>query len=272
VPRDGFVQANGLRFHYLEWGFEQSPPMLLLHGFGNQAHIWDPFAETVAGRYHAYALDARGHGESDRADDYGDRHNADDVLAVCDALGLARLTLIGFSMGAAASMIAVSRRPDLAERLVLVDRGPESDPRGRERMARAMSQARASFPTRKEALAYIRLANPRRPEELVQASLQHAFRQLPDGSYQLKQDPKLRERFVSGGGGPGADLWACLRAVRCPTLIIRGGDSDVLPAEVAERMVRMLPEAELVVVPNAGHTVMLDNPAEFNRAVGEWLP
>jgi pimeloyl-ACP methyl ester carboxylesterase len=270
-PRDGFVQANGLRLHYCEWGHASKPPLLLLHGFGNQAHIWDPFAETVVDRFHIYALDSRGHGDSDHAGEYGDTHNADDTVAVIDALGLTRLTLIGFSMGAANAMILISRRPDIVERLVIVDRGPESDPRGRERMARAISQARATFPDRDEALAYIRMANPRRSEALVQASLQHAFRALPDGTYQLKYDQKLRDRFM-GHGGSGVDLWNCLEAVKCPTLIVRGGESDILPPAVAERMVDMLPDARLEIVPGAGHTVMLDNPEGFNRVVGAFLP
>ncbi|HEX6513861.1 MAG TPA: alpha/beta hydrolase, partial [Chloroflexota bacterium] len=135
-PRDGFLTVNSLRLHYLEWGEPTRPPLLLQHGFGNQAHIWDPFAATVADRYHVFALDSRGHGDSDHADDYGDELNASDTLAACEALGLQRLTLIGFSMGGANALICVSRRPELVERLVLVDRGPDSDPRGRERMAR----------------------------------------------------------------------------------------------------------------------------------------
>jgi len=270
-PRDGFVEANGLRFHYLEWGTAERPPLLLLHGFGNQAHIWDPFAETVCDRYHIYAVDSRGHGDTGHADAYGDELNATDTLAVCDALGLTRFTLIGFSMGAANAMIVISRRPELVERLVLVDRGPESNPAGRERMSRAISQARSVFPNRDEALAYIRMANPRRPEDLVQTSLRQAFREMPDGSYQLKYDQKLRDRFL-GHAGSGVDLWKCLEAVRCPTLIVRGGESDILTPAVAEKMLAMLPDARLEVVPDAGHTVMLENPSEFNRVVGAFLP
>lgn len=270
-PREGYVDANGLRLHYLEWGSAGDQPLLLLHGFGNQAHIWDPFADTVCDRYHIYALDSRGHGDSDHAEAYGDELNAGDTLAVCDALGLSRITLVGFSMGAANALIVISRRPGLVDRLVLVDRGPESNPEGRARMSRAISQARSAFPNRDEALAYIRMANPRRSEDLVQASLRHAFRELPDGSYQLKYDQKLRERFL-GHTGSGVDLWTCLEAVRCPTLLVRGGESDILAPTVAERMVAMLPDARLEVVPNAGHTVMLDNPSGFNRVVGAFLP
>jgi esterase len=268
---DAFVSANGLRFHYVEWGAPASPPLLLLHGFANQAHIWDPLAQTVAHRYHVFALDSRGHGDTDHAEEYGDDLNARDTLAVCDALGLDRLTLIGFSMGAANAMISLARRPELVQRLVLVDRGPETDPRGRQRMAHAIGQARSAFPNREEALAYIRLANPRRPEELVEESLKHAFRGMPDGSYQLKYDQRLPGRFL-GYGGSGIDLWKCLEAIRCPTLLVRGGESDILAQDVAERMVAMLPDARLEIVPFAGHTVMLDNPAGFNGVVGAFLP
>ncbi|MFI5269738.1 MAG: alpha/beta fold hydrolase, partial [Chloroflexota bacterium] len=90
-------------------------------------------------------------------------------------------------------------------------------------------------------------------------------------SHQLKYDQKLRDRFL-GHAGSGVDLWKCLEAVRCPTLIVRGGESDILAPAVAEKMVSMLPDARLEVVPNAGHTVMLENPSDFNRVVGAFLP
>jgi esterase len=270
-PRDGFVHANGLRLHYLEWGSAAHPPLLLLHGFGNEAHIWDRFAPTVSERYHVFALDSRGHGDSDRADEYDDEHNAADTIAVCDVLGLQRLSLVGFSMGGGSAILVTSQQPDRIERLVIVDRGPVSNPAGRERLNRAISQAQSVFANAAEALAYIRLANPRRPEDLVQASLRHAFRKLPDGRYELKYDPKLREGRA-GHRGSAVDWWRCLEAIRCPVLIVRGGESDVLAQGVAEKMLAVLPNATLEMVPGAGHTVMMDNPEGFNRVVGEWLP
>lgn len=268
-PRDGFADANGLRFHYLEWGAAAQPPLLLLHGFGNEAHIWDLFAPLVAQRYHVVALDSRGHGDSDHAADYGDEQNVADFEGILGALGIQQLTLAGFSMGGGTATIFTSRHPERVERLVIVDRGPETDPRGRERMQRAFSKARSTFPNREEALAYIRLANPQRPEELVQKSLNHAFRAREDGSYELKQDRKLREGF--GHRLSHEDGWAMLDLIRCPTLIVRGGDSDILAPDVAQRMTECLLNAQLEVVPHAGHPVMMDNPPEFNRVVSRFL-
>ena len=244
-------------------------PLFLLHGFGNEAHIWDRFAPLVGDRYHVFALDSRGHGDSEHAPEYGDEHNVADFTAILAALGIQRLALVGFSMGGGTAMLFTRRNPERIERLVIVDRGPETDPRGRERMARAIGKARTSFPNRDEALAYIRLANPKRPEELVQKSLNHAFRPMQDGSYRLKQDEKLRTGF--GHHGSGEDLWAIAAAIECPTLIVRGGDSDILAQDVAERMAQVMPNAELVVVPNASHPVMMDNPPGFNRVTSEFL-
>jgi pimeloyl-ACP methyl ester carboxylesterase len=270
-PRDGVVQANGLHFHYLEWGSAADPHLLLLHGFGNEAHIWDRFAPLVNDRYHVIALDSRGHGDSDRAQEYGDEFNAADTIAICDALGLRRLTLVGFSMGGGNAILVTSRQPERVERLVIVDRGPVSNAAGRERMNHAVSQAKSVFSNAEEALAYIRLANPRRPEELVEASLHHAFRSLPDGSYELKYDPKLREGRA-GHRGSAVDWWRLLEGIGCPTLIVRGGESDILAQDVAEKMLTVLPDAKLEVVPGAGHPVMMDNPEGFNRVVNGWLP
>ena len=259
-----------MRLHYLEWGAADLPALLLLHGFANQAHMWDLFAPTVADRYHVFALDFRGHGDSDHAETYGDEANLNDTLQVIEHLGLERLSLLGFSMGGAAAMLTTARLVDRVSRLVIVDRGPETSERGRERMARALRQARPSFASREEALAYIRLANPKRPEALVERSLEHAFRRLEDGSYRIKYDPRLRDGFIRGDV-PRLDLWQALRSIHCPTLIVRGGDSDILAPDVAEKMLETVPGSCMETVPGAGHNVAQDQPEAFNRVVGGFL-
>src|SRR5512145_3394795 len=92
--------AQGLDLHLLEWS-EAGVALLCLHGFGNEAHIWDDFAPAVAPYYHTLALDHRGHGDS--AWDPGRRYDHDtmveDVERVLDALGIERLVLVGHSLG-----------------------------------------------------------------------------------------------------------------------------------------------------------------------------
>jgi pimeloyl-ACP methyl ester carboxylesterase len=154
---------------------------------------------------------------------------------------------------------------------VIVDRGPEGNPRGRERLAETVAQARAIFPNRQEAAAYVRQANPRRSPEAVEASLTYAFREQPDGSFSLKYDQRLRDRFLEREGS-GVDLWQAIDHISCPVLIVRGGESDVLSDEVARKMQARLPNALYETVPGAGHTVMLDNPPGFNAVVEPFFP
>lgn len=144
--RDGFIEANGLRFHYLEWGEAGAPALCLFHGFGNQAHIWDLCAPVLAGRYHIYAFDSRGHGDTDYASDYGVEFNAADARALIDELGLERLSLIGFSMGGITTIHFASDQPGRVERLVLVDVGPEVNPAGARGMRATVAQAQSRFP------------------------------------------------------------------------------------------------------------------------------
>ena len=114
--------SDGLTLHLLEWS-RDGVPLLLVHGFGNEAHIWDDFAPTVAEYYRVLAVDLRGHGDSDHHPegkyDY-DAHVAD-LEALIDGLGFERLVLIGHSLGGRVSttMRAHSSRPGLTYGLKL---------------------------------------------------------------------------------------------------------------------------------------------------------
>ncbi|HUZ78300.1 MAG TPA: alpha/beta hydrolase [Chloroflexota bacterium] len=264
------VPANGLRLHYLEWG-DTGTPTVLLHGFGNEAHIWDLFAPAIVPRCHVFAPDARGHGDSQWAPEYGAEHNAADLAALLDALGLPAINLVGFSMGGMCSLLYASDHPERVERLVLVDVGPAASPGGTQNIRQVVQRARDVFPSAGEALAYIRLANPRRSEELVQASLRHAFRRQDDGTYRLKSDPALRQGAASQPRPSEEQLWERLGRIACPCLIVRGAESPQLSQATAERMLEVLPNARLEVVSGAGHTVMMDNPAGFEAVVSSFL-
>ena len=127
--------AHGLQLQWLEWS-RQGIPLVMLHGFGNEAHIWDAFAPHVAPHYQTLALDQRGHGRSDW--DPQGRYETDDMREdleeVSKALGLERLVLVGHSMGGRVATLFAGRHPERMAGLVLVDIGPELDPRGPLRM------------------------------------------------------------------------------------------------------------------------------------------
>ena len=123
--------ADGLTLHALEWSRE-GVPLVLLHGFGNEAHIWDDFAPMLAPHYRTLALDHRGHGDSDW--DPKARYELEamvrDLEAVTEALEIERLVLIGHSLGGRVATVFAGHHPERMAGLVLVDIGPDLDARG----------------------------------------------------------------------------------------------------------------------------------------------
>ena len=267
-PADGYVDVNGLRLHYLEWGAAGSPGMVLLHGLTSHAHSWDHFARALQDRYHIVALDQRGHGDSAWPPDhgYGTAQYVADALALVDALGMQRFVLIGLSMGAHNAMAFTAAHPQRVTHLVPVDIAPAF--RGAaERRAQAANAPEPPrvFTSVEEAYAHARSLNQRPPEDVQRDRVRWSVKELPDGRVELKYDPEAPRWWEP------ADLWDAIPAIACPTLVIRGGESEVLSDEVARRMAATFPNARLVTVEGSGHPVPLDRPAAFEQAVREFL-
>src|SRR5215813_15220977 len=127
MHRDRTIILNGQRFHYTEWGAPTAPPLVMLHGVTGHARTWDEEAALFASRYRVLALDQRGHGDSDPSPDadYTVATLAADVAAFVDALGLARISLVGLSMGGRVAIGFAGQAPERVDRLVIVDIGPE---------------------------------------------------------------------------------------------------------------------------------------------------
>ncbi len=277
-PRSLLVPgSDGLTLRALEWS-DEGVPLLLLHGFGNEAHIWDDFAPEVAPHYRTVALDHRGHGESDwdPKGRYGHDALVADVEAATRALGIERLVLIGHSLGGRVATLFAARHPDRMAGLVLVDIGPELDARGTTRIQQDVaSQPLPRFSSVAEYARVLSLAYPAARPQAVDRMALHGLVRRDDGHYELRMDPALRG---TGRGGEDAELaqgalspeaqWQALSRISCPTLVVRGAASDVLSADTADRMVdEALPNGRLAVVAQAGHSVMTDNPEAFRDAV-----
>ena len=127
------IVLRQLRFHFLEWGAPDAPPIVLLHGGHQSAHSWDLVSLHLAQHFRVLALDQRGHGDSEWARDvaYSNHEMSLDAEAFIAALGLRRPILMGHSMGGRNSMLLTRRDPSLLRALVIVDVGPEVSDRGR---------------------------------------------------------------------------------------------------------------------------------------------
>ena len=272
-PKSRTVTANGINLHYLDWGAEGNPPLVLLHGLRGHANVWADVAESLCGDYHVYALDQRGRGDTDHAPggDYSTEAFVADLIGFVDALGLDKFVLFGHSMGGRNSMAFAGAHPERLERLCIVDIGPRIEPAGGNRITEELRAIPPYFDSFEDALAHVQGGNRFASEAVMRRRLAGQTRQLPDGKLGWKFDPAIREQRINGTAAPAADLWPALENITCPTLVVRGTETDLLTQETADQMVGALAQGSMVNIERAGHMVFEDNPEDFIAAVKSWL-
>ncbi len=272
--------ADGLELHVLEWSTE-GVPLVLLHGHGNEAHLWDDFVPCIAPHYRVIAVDQRGHGDSDWDPEgrYDTEYMVADLEILTDALGIERFVLIGFSMGGRVSMSFAGLHPERLAGLVIVDIGPEVDPRGASRISMEMkSQQAPVFANIDEYASMLSLNYPAGQPEALMRMARYALRQRDDGLFELKMDPKMRDERPNDDAARAREeafskeQWEALAKIPCPTLVVRGAASDILSPDTADKMVdEVLQNGRLEVVPQAAHSVATDNPKGFEEAVSKFV-
>ena len=273
--------THGLKLHALEWSREGTL-LLFLHGFGNDAHVWDWCAPTFAPHYRVIALDHRGHGLSDRDPEgrYDHESMAHDVAAAMDALGAARAVIVGHSLGGRVAMRFAGMHPERVAGLVIVDSAPELDARGTTRIRLDVQQQDPSFATRRDYEQVLHRQYPATKPEILNVLAGHWAQQRPDGRFELRLDPAFmrgrrgvsEEELARWSETESKHLWSALEKLPCPALVVRGAASDVLSADVADKMAdEVLKNGRLEVIARAGHSVMLDNPEAFEKALSSFV-
>ncbi len=272
-PADRFVDANGLRFHYLEWGEPSNPTVLMLHGASQQGHSWDFISLPLSADYHVLALDQRGHGDSDWSpnSDYSLDAMVGDLEALVPALGLdqRRFHLMGHSMGGRNSFVWASRHPGALRSLTVVDTGPETAPRGRQRIQQ-FRELPDNLDTLEEFADRIQEYTGRTREQVLGA-LKYSIRQGADGKWTWKYDRVMRERGRQDNLWSPEQLWERWRRIDCPTLVTRGDRSDIFSDDTLQRMGQEIADCETITIANAGHLVQGDNPPDFLAAARKHL-
>ena len=273
IPQDKSVVVDGLKLHYLAWGTEGKTRMLLLHGLRGHAHSWDDFASSVCQDHHVLALDQRGRGDSGWAKDgqYTTEAYVADLAGFCKELSLEPFILVGHSMGGRNAMAYAAQYPDQVRKLVLVDVGPTSDPRGVKRIGDEIKAAPEEFDSFEAVMEHAAIGNRYASDRVMRRRMQYSTQELPGGRYGWRYDLVIREERRQGTVAPQSDLWPEVVKIKAPTLIVRGVESDLLTRDTADRMVREIPDAALVEIPMAQHMVFEDNPDEFLQAVQQFL-
>jgi pimeloyl-ACP methyl ester carboxylesterase len=281
LPRHEHVVLGGMRLHYLDWG---SPgdgrgtlgglPVVFLHGGGLNARTWDIVCLALRKEHHCYAPDLRGHGDSEwsPALDYSLGAHLRDLEAFADHLGTARFFLVGQSLGGIIGIGYASRHPRRLAGLVAVDSGPFAGSQaGIDRLAAFTLDSR-EFASLDEAVTRALAFNPRRDPRLLRYSLQHNMRRLPNGRWTWKRDQRhLSRQRLAALVEQSRALAPQARAIACPTLILRGADSDLFSAGQAAAFAALLRDGTVITIPDSGHNVQGDNPAGLLAAIRPFL-
>lgn len=245
---------NGVEIRYEAEGL--GPAVLLSHGYSATGRMWDAQTYALADRYRVVTWDMRGHGETESPDDAA-RYSSDltvaDMRALLEHLGIERAVVGGLSLGGYMSLAFHGAHPEMVRALLICDSGP----------GYRNAEARAAWNE----------GTRRRAEELEQRGLDA----LAAGS------PEMRaaighHRSVQGLAHAARGMLAqhdarvidALPTIRVPTLVVVG-DRDAPFIASSQYMAARIPGARLAVIEDAGHAANLDQPAEFNRVVREFL-
>jgi len=260
------MRINGLEFNVEVEG--RGPPLLVLHGFTGSVRAWAEVRPALAGFARAILVDAIGHGRSAAPPDperYTMNWSTRDLTALLDALEIDTLDTLGYSMGGRAALHFAMHAPERVSRLILESASPGiEDDAERGKRAEA-DNALANRIMRAGIEAFV--ADWERQPLLQPAQHVSAATRADQRVQRLANNPLGLANSLRGmGAGQQAPLWANLPQLRQPVHLIVG-EHDARYRQIAERMQSLLPRAELAVVPAAGHTVHLDQPAQFVRLV-----
>jgi esterase len=269
---DRFVHLGRLRFHYRDCGPPAAPPVMVLHGIMGHAREWDVLTEALARRFRVLVVDQRGHGETDWAEEYTAAALSGDLAALIELLGLPPVRLIGHSMGGMAAALCAADRPDLVDRVVLVDIGPDSlrTEFGTQLQPLLTSMGHASYATVDEALDEWLAGNPLARPSLLRHDVEHCLVRRADGRLGWRFDALRLARFGIDGVSE-QQLWDSIDRIIAPTLVIRGAHSELLAPATARMMLRRLRQATLVEIPDAGHDLGVEQPEAVAAATLDFL-
>ena len=267
MPAELVLQRDRVRLAGLDYGGD-GPCVLLLHGLAGHAGEWAETAGWLTERCRVVALDARGHGGSTRRppDVSPDAHVADAVFAV-EHLGLGPAVLVGQSLGGRTALILAAERPDLARGLVVADAGPHGGDEA-ETVEADLAALEASlrrwpvpFASRDAAVTYF--GGPSVAATAWADGLEHR-----DGGWWPRFDVDVMVQTLREAAS--RSHWEDWERIACPTLVVRAGNGVIAPGD-AQAMTARGQHAQLVELAGAKHDLHLDRPAQWRKALSEFV-
>ncbi|HEX4292824.1 MAG TPA: alpha/beta hydrolase [Rhizomicrobium sp.] len=284
-PTSHLYYSQRLRLHYVDWGNEGAPNLLMIHGGRDHCRNWDWVAERLADRFHIIAPDLRGHGDSEWATggSYNEMNYVYDIAQLVHQKKMAPVTIIAHSLGGSIALLYTGLFPDTVKKVVAIEGlGPSPQMLARwqetpveERVRSAILSRREAagrvarkYATLEEAVARMREENTHLSAEQARHLTVHGAAQNEDGTYSWKFDNSVR---LGGPAGlPMEDqrrIWSC---ITCPVLLVRGMESWASDP-VADGRIAHFKDARLANIARAGHWSHHDQLDVFMKHVEEFI-
>jgi pimeloyl-ACP methyl ester carboxylesterase len=265
---------QGLALAGTAFGPADGRPVLFFHGGGQTRHAWGRAGEALGeAGFHAITYDLRGHGDSERSQDYQLVDFANDVFDLATAESRKPI-IVGASLGGLSSLLAnATEAGEISESLVLVDIAPRINPDGVDRILNFMSAHPRGFASLEEAADTVAAYQPHRAQRTDPEGLQKNLRRQADGRWYWHWDPALMGLFEQARRATldPATFYRAADRLTQPILLVRGMLSDVVDDESTREFQDRLPHARVTEVGEAGHMVAGDRNDAFLEAVLEFL-
>lgn len=274
--------SHGLKLHYWDYGVEGKPPLVMVHGGMDHARSWDVIARPFLTDFHVFALDLRGHGESDWApgNGYTIPQFVSDLSAFCATLGDRPVAFLSHSLGGLVSLCFAAAFPERVRKAVIVEGlgGPTWYERttglgGKLRQwiedsQRQATSPRRSFSTLEMAIARMKEANPHLSDEMARHLTEFGSQRNADGSYSWKFDPTVRSSQHLHFSRD--EMEQILSAVQCPVLFV-DGENGWAEKYARSGLPSLVHDQRQLRVVDAGHWIQHDNPGLLVSAAKEFL-
>ena len=280
-PEDKWIVANDLNIHYLDWGGDKTKkPLILMHGIGGHAHLFDDISSEFFDKWHVVAIDARGCGDSDWSrGGYSDQNIASDVAAFAKVTGLYPFDYYGHSQGSRIGIALGAYYGDFISHLALGDYGPVPDPSpagkatANQRMTKGAKEKPRGFFTPEQAFDWHKESEPTLNDEQIWQTVKYTYRTNWDGILIPKTDPEMKWLLGRTALKEGEFLWDCVPKISCSTMIIRGESSTVLDLNQANEMASKIHSNKGIVkeIEGAGHGLNSENREGTEKALREFF-
>lgn len=256
------IKLDRTLYHYLEWENPGRPKLLLLHGLKVECHCWTDMVDFLKNDFHIYAIDLKGHGESQKGEahfpDYTLKQLNEEMKEFHDKVIKSPFTIAGYSLGGQYAISYASCYPETLKGIVMIDSAPQVSLKGIFFLTVLGLAKNKAYATKEELqIAYAKKGLP----HIGKYMADYTLKQRPDGKYDYKFDDKnIAPATMKGNLARTKDLWNSLSKIKVKTLLLKGAKSQIISNGIVKRMKGKLPSLKVDVIPKVGHDILFTAP------------